>query len=35
VRWGQQFRSFRDEVLAVLLQAAVEPGKEEKAPDNG
>lgn len=35
VRWGQQFRFFRDEVLAVLLKAAVEPGKEEEAPANG
>lgn len=35
VRWGQQFRFFRVEVLAMLLKATVEPGKEEGAPADG
>ncbi|MDQ3501980.1 MAG: hypothetical protein M3488_13645 [Actinomycetota bacterium] len=28
VRWGQQFRFFRDEVLAVLLKRTLGPSNE-------
>ena len=31
VRWGQQFRFFRDEVLAVLLKRTLEPN-DQHAP---
>jgi len=29
VRWGQQFRFFREEVLAVLLNRPAEPDEDE------
>ena len=32
VRWGQQFRFFREEVLAVLLGEPVVPGEEPDTP---
>lgn len=35
VRWGQQFRFFRDEVLAVLLKRTLGPNDEHAPAADG